>query len=143
MPQLGSRAALVVVMAGLFTVFASFWTWGTCPTTPCGGVLQAISWYSGVDLGFGIVTAVAGLGLIGLGLASVRTQDPVRLAPIATVLALVIVVSAAASVVWMYVLPGEDKAFYWPPSTAVLVAIAGLLAVGASLRLRGWRPRPR
>jgi len=38
-------AALIVSLTGVLAVLLSFGTWGICPTTPCGGFLQAISEY--------------------------------------------------------------------------------------------------
>jgi len=149
--SIGARgAALALVVTGVLTVLLSFWTWGTCPTTPCGGMLMAISEYSGLDLGFGVVTAFAGVGLTAIGLDGLRRNGVSRFATVAAVLALVIVAAAGASVVWMYVLPGDDnpalmlwlpplgtvKEFHWPPFTAPLVGIVGLIALAASLRLR-------
>ena len=134
--KIGSRAAqAVVVVAGSLTLLASFGTWGMCPTTPCGGSLQSISEYSGLDLGFGLVTALAGLALTVIGLASLRGDGVSRDAGPIGLLALLIVVMAVASVIWMYVIPGDDKAFHWPPFTAILVGIAGLSALAASLWL--------
>ena len=133
----GSRgAALVVAVAGLLTLYASFWTWGTCSTTPCGGFLQSISEYSGLDLGFGVVTAVAGVILAAIGLDALRHSGVTRFANAAVLLALVVVLAAGASVLWMYVIPGDDKDYHWPPFTAVIVAIVGLIAFAASFRLR-------
>ena len=133
-------AALVLSATGLLTLLLSFWTWGTCPTTPCGGIFMTISEYSGLDLGFGVVTALAGLALAGIGLAAVRRQGVSPHATTAALLALLIVVTAGASVIWMYVLPGDEKDFYWPPFAAILVGIVGLIAFAASLRLRRTIP---
>lgn len=139
----GSRgAALVLAVAGLLTLLGSFMTWGTCSTTPCGGNLQSISEYSGLDLGFGGVTAVAGLVFAAIGLDALRRRGASRLAPAAMPLALLVVVAAGVSVVWMYVVPGDDKDFYRPPYLVSLVRILGLIAFAASLRLRHpTRPR--
>jgi peptidoglycan/LPS O-acetylase OafA/YrhL len=104
---------------------------------------MAISEYSGLDLGFGVVTALAGLGLAGIGLDGLRQKGVSRFATAAVLLALLIVVTAGASVVWMYVIPGDDKEFRWPPFTAILVAIVGFIALGASLWLRRTIPRSR
>jgi len=135
---IGSRgAALVLVVAGSLTLLLSFQRWTSCPTTPCGGILMAISDYSGIDLGFGVVTALAGLLLAAIGLGALRRKGVSRFATAAVLLALLIVVTAGASVVWMYVIPGDDKEFYWPPFTAILVGIVGLIALAASLWL--WR----
>ena len=135
---IGSRgAALVLVVAGSLTLLLSFQRWTSCPTTPCGGILMAISDYSGIDLGFGVVAALGGLLLAAIGLGALRRKGVSRFATAAVLLALLIVVTAGASVVWMYVIPGDDKEFYWPPFTAFLVGIVGLIALAASLWL--WR----
>jgi hypothetical protein len=138
---IGSRgAALVLVIAGSLTLLASFWTWGTCSTTPCGGFLQAISEYSGLDLGFGVVTAVAGLALAAIGLDALRRSGASRFATAAVLLAILIVVTAGGSVVWMYALPGDDKDYRWPPYVPILVGIVGLIGLAVSLVLRRTMP---
>jgi hypothetical protein len=138
---IGSRgAAVVLVVAGLLTVLGSFLTWGTCPTTPCGGPLQAFSFYTGFDLGFGFVTAIAGLALAGIGLSFLRHIEVSRFATGAAFLALLIMVTAAASVVWMHVVPDDYMEFRWPPVTSVLVGMVGLIGFAASVRLRSKMP---
>lgn len=135
--ETGSRGALpVLVLTGLLTVLLSFGTWGSCPTTPCGGILMAIADYSGLDLGFGVITALAGLLQAVIGLDGLRRHGFTPFATAAVPIALVIVATAGASVVWMYVVPGDDKEFYWPPFTAFLIGIVALIALVASLRLR-------
>ena len=141
------RAALALMVTGALTVLLSVQTWGTCPTTPCGGILMAFSEYSGLDLGFGVVTAVAGLGLAAIGFDGLRRKGASRFATAALPLAALIVAAAGASVIWMHVLPGDEnpdlmlpplgsaKEFHWPPFTSFLVAIVGLIALAASLRL--------
>ncbi len=134
---IGSRgAALVLVTAGSLTLLASFWTWGSCSTTPCGGFLQSISQYSGFDLGFGFVTAGAGLMLAGIGLDALRRSGVSRIAKTAVLLAILIVLTAGGSVIWMYALPGDDKDYHGPPYVPVLVGIIGLVGLAGSLRLR-------
>jgi hypothetical protein len=144
------RAAFVLVVTGLLTVALSFAKWGSCSSTPCGGPLFAISEYSGIDLGFGVLTAVGGIALAAIGLDGLGRRQPPRLATIAAPLALLIVATAGASVIWMYVLPGDEggfyaplgmgfliaKDFYWPPVTAVVVGAIGLAAFAASLSMR-------
>jgi peptidoglycan/LPS O-acetylase OafA/YrhL len=102
---------------------------------------MAISEYSGPDLGFGVVTALAGLVLAAIGLDGLRRNGVSRFATAAAILAVLIVAAAGASVIWMYVIPGDDKEFYWPPFTAILVGIVGLIAFAASLWLRKTIPR--
>src|SRR4051812_1274630 len=105
-PTSGSRrAAAVLVVTGLLTVILSFADWGSCPHTPCGGYLMAISEYSGIALGFGVLTAIAGIGLVAIGLDCLRGRQRPRLATMAGLVALLIVATAAASIIWMYV-PG-------------------------------------
>jgi hypothetical protein len=139
---IGARgAALALMVTGVLTVLLSFRTWGSCPTMPCGGILMAISEYSGLDLGFGVVTAIAGLGLAAIGVDGLRRKGVARFATGAVMLASLIVAAAGASVIWMHVLPGDDKEFYWPPFTAFMVGIVGLIALAASLRLQRTMPR--
>ena len=135
-----SGAALVLGAAGLLTALLSSRTWAWCPTTPCGGSLMAISEYSGFDLGFGAVTAVAGAGLAVIGATARRGPVVPRLATAAALLAVLIVVTAGASVIWMYVLPGDDKQFHWPPWLALIIGIVGVIALAASASLRRNAP---
>src|SRR4051812_3327039 len=99
--------ALVLVVTGLLSALLSTRTWATCPTTPCGGSLMAISEYSGLDLGFGAVTALAGLVLAVIGLHALRTRAMPQFATAAALFSVLIVVTAGASVVWMYILPRD------------------------------------
>ena len=132
----GAGAAAVLALAGVVTLLGSLGTWADCPTTPCGGFLQGSSSYSGLDLGFGVVTGLAGLILAVIGLHGLRHKGVSRLGTAAVLVALLIVVTAGASVMWMYVVSGED---YRPLYGAILVGIAGLIALAASLRLRTIR----
>ena len=139
--KIGSGGALLVVaVTGLLTLLLSLGTWTHCPTTPCGGNLMAISEYSGLDLGFGVVTGVAGLVLAAIGLDGLRRGGVSPFATATPLAALLIVATAGASVIWMYGIPGDDKAFNWPPYTAILVDMVGLIAFAASLRLRSRIP---
>jgi hypothetical protein len=133
--------ALILVVTGLLTALLSTHTWATCPTTPCGGALMAISEYSGLDLGFGAVTALAGLVLAAIGLDAFRTRRAPRFATAAALLSMLIVVTAGASIIWMYILSGDDNHFSEPPWVAFLVGILGLIALAASASLRMDQPR--
>jgi hypothetical protein len=146
--------AVLLVVTGLLAVALSFLDWGLCSSTWCGGNLFAISEYTGIDLGFGVFSAVAGLGLVAIGVSGLRRRSAPRLATLAGLLALCIVAVAGGSVIWMYVLPdppgdGEglfygplgsmpliSKDFYWPPFTAILVGLVGLAAFAVSLWMR-------
>jgi hypothetical protein len=134
--DIGSRsAALVLLFAGVLILVLSFQTWASCPTSPCGGIFMAISEYSGLDLGFGVVIAIAGLLLAAIGLDALRGNGVSRFARAAVPLAFLIVVTVGASVVWMYVIPGDDKD-YRPRFAAILVAFVSLVSFAAGLRLR-------
>jgi peptidoglycan/LPS O-acetylase OafA/YrhL len=131
-----SAAALVLMVSGVLIALLSFQHWTSCPTTPCGGMLMAISTYTGIDLGFGIVTGVTGVLLAGIGVDALRHDGASSFAPLAVSLALLTIATIGASVVWMYVIPDDDNEYYWPPSTAILIGLIGLIAMAASLRLR-------
>lgn len=139
--RIGARgAALALVVTGLVTLLLSFETWGHCRHTPCGGHLMAISWYSGLDLGFGVVTALAGLALAVVAFAGLPRRSVSGFATAAMLLAVVIVVTAGASITWMYLIPGEHTDFFWPPYTPILVAVVGLIAFAISRRWRRTMP---
>jgi peptidoglycan/LPS O-acetylase OafA/YrhL len=135
-----SAAALVLTVSGVVIALLSFQQWTSCPTTPCAGILMAISTYTGIDLGFGVVTGLAGVLLAGIGVDALRHGGASDFAMPALLLALLTIATIGASVVWMYVIPGDDKEYYWPPSTAILIGFIGLIAVAASLRVRGKLP---
>jgi hypothetical protein len=141
MTERGSRASqvagLVLCLIGIVVVLGSLSRWASCPTTPCGGILMAISDYSGIDLGFGWISALAGLALLAIGVSAVARPGMSDLAGMARLAAVAISATAIASILWMYVIPGEDKEFYWPPFTAMVIAILGFVALGASRFLRG------
>lgn len=123
-------AALALVVTGVLIVLLSYGEWGQCPTTPCGGALMAISEYYGFELGFGVVTAFAAIALTAIGLTGLWRTDVARFATVAAGLALVIVVTAGAALIWMFF-----PEFYWPPHVPIIIAILGLIAFAASGRL--------
>ena len=138
----GSRGvALALIVSGALIALLSFQYWTSCPTTPCGGFLMAISTYSGIDLGFGVITALAGILLAAIGVDALRHDGVSGYTAPASSLALLTVATVGVSVVWMYVIPGDDKEYYWPPSTAIFIGIIGLIALAASTRLR-QKPSP-
>ena len=158
-----TAAAIVLTVAGLLIVVLSFAEWGACPSTPCGGMLFAISEYTGLELGFGKLSAFAGIGLLGIGIDHLRRSRARRFDWLAAAFAVVVVASAGAAVLWMYVLPSDTagpepfwggftaplsdavlvyKDFYWPPYMPMLVGLVGLLALAAALWLARSRPSP-
>jgi hypothetical protein len=134
--RIGRGAFLILVVTGVLTLLLSLETWGSCPTTPCGGILMAISHYSGLDLGFGFITGLSGLFLAAIGIAGIRRIDASPFATAAVVFALLIVATAGAAVVWMFVIPGADKEFDWPPFIVFLVGVVGLVGLVAGLWLK-------
>jgi len=122
-------AAIALSLIGLLVFLASWVQWDTCPTTPCGGALMAISEYSGVDLGFGVITALAGLALTVVGLAILRGAAPRPMAIVGMILATVVILTIATSIVWMYAIPGDEKDYYGPPTTALFLGILGVMAL--------------
>lgn len=76
------RAAAVILLAGgILVVLGSFSAWGACSQEPCDPELLGlmdIYERSGVDLGWGIVTAVLGgvLLLLGVNAVSGRARHP-------------------------------------------------------------------
>ncbi|HEU5205874.1 MAG TPA: hypothetical protein VFU17_16405 [Candidatus Limnocylindrales bacterium] len=84
---------------------------------------------------------VAGFVLVVTGVLvflRVGTHDLPGVAGIASV---AVAAAAIASIVWMYVIPGGDKEFYWPPLTSTVIAILGSVALVASRFLRRGRPQ--
>lgn len=142
----GSRwGALTLMVTGPLVVLASLATWRVCSTTPCGGPLQAISIYSGLDLGFGVVTAAAGVVLAIVGAHALRHNGTSRFATAAALHALVAAVAASASLAWMRfggsgVLGVGSSDEGWLSPTAIAVAVLGLVALPAALRVRRASP---
>ena len=128
--RIGSRAAaLVLIVSGVLIALLSFQHWTSCPTTPCGGILMSTSTYTGIDLGFGVVTGLAGVLLAGIGVDALRHDGATSFATPALSLAFLTIATIGVSVVWMYLIPGDDKEYDWPPSTAVLIGFIGLIAM--------------
>jgi hypothetical protein len=142
----GSRwGALTLMVTGPLIVLASLGTWRVCSTTPCGGPLQAISIYSGLDLGFGVVTAAAGVVLTIVGAHAFRHNCTSRFATAAALAALVAAFAASASLAWMRfggsgVLGVGRTEEGWLSPTAIAVAVLGLIALAAALRVRSALP---
>src|SRR5690242_5788693 len=109
-----SAAALVLIVSGVLIALLSFQYWTSCPTSPCGGMLMSISTYTGIDLGFGVITGVAGVLLAGVGVDALLHSGASGLATPAVLLAVLTVATIAASIVSMYVIPVTTRSIPGP-----------------------------
>lgn len=124
--------------AGVLILGASLQTWRVCHTTPCGGPLEAFSSYSGTDLGFGLVTAAAGVALLVVGAMALLRGVGRRTGPAGGLMALIAMMSAASALAWMrFIAPGESEG--WRSPAAVAVVVLGLVALAASGKLNAVR----
>jgi hypothetical protein len=119
-----------LIIGGLTVVWGSFSTWGACDKEPCegaGGLLHIFE-RSGVDVGLGVVTAILGLLLAGLGIYALLNPRVCR--PRLAVLAAASVLAAICiHLVRVYVIDDYDG-FYWPPYFGLYVtALGGLIAL--------------
>jgi hypothetical protein len=87
-------AAAILVVGGTLVVLGSFSVWGACSQEPCDpelALLMHIYERSGVDLGWGIVTAVLGAAVLVLAVSALlgRGRRPLleRLAAVGILLA--------------------------------------------------------
>ena len=135
--RVSARAiTLALGVTGTLIVLASFGEWAYCPTTPCGGPFLAVSEYSGLDLGFGVVTALAGLVLAFTGFHGFRHNGVSSYLPTAPLHSVAVVLTIGAAVVWMFVIPGDDKDYGWPPYGAMIVGILGVFALATTVLLQ-------
>jgi hypothetical protein len=135
---------VLVIMAGLLAVTGSASAWAACSTIGCAGALQALDELSGLEVGFGSATGVAGGLLVLIGIGARRRPDAVWIRPIVAALGLVIVATVTVYLVGVYVLAdlwydaGLDPwldAYGFPGAGAILAGIGGLLGLGAARRL--------
>jgi hypothetical protein len=138
--------ALIIV--GLTIVWGSFSTWGACDKEPCEGDFGLLHIFerSGVDVGLGVVTAILGLLLAGLGIYALlnpRVGRPrVGRPRLAIVAAASVLAAICIHLVRIYVIDDYDG-FYGPPYSGLYVtALGGLIALagGAAVagRASGW-----
>src|SRR5688500_17168024 len=71
-------AAAILIAGGTLVVLGSLSPWGACAQDPCEGDLglMVITECSGVDLGWGIVTAALGAVLFIVGVITLRGRGP-------------------------------------------------------------------
>jgi len=110
-----------------------------CSTTGCDGFLQAFSEQSGIELGHGILTGIAGglLALTGIPVHH-RGGGGRRFRTAALLLSLFVLATIAAFVIGVYAL-NDGRLHLWgiPAPGTYLTAAGGLLGFGT-----GWRIRP-
>jgi hypothetical protein len=147
LPAGGRRgAATALAIAGLVTLLGSMGPWALCTTTGCDGFLQSFSEQSGIEFGHGIVTAIAAILLVAIGIDALRRHGVTPWGMPATLLALLVVVTFIAFVIGVYVF--ADGSLHLsdggPSLGAYLAGFGGVIALLASLRLqRASRSSPK
>jgi hypothetical protein len=130
------RAALALAGAGLLTLLGSTGDWVECSTTDCYGGLMAFSEMSGLDVGYGVVTAIAGILLSVIGIDAIRRNGISRFGTLATLLACLVFATVTLFVVDVYVFADESMHLWGPPAFAAFITGGGgLIALAAGLRL--------
>ena len=115
--------------------------WLTCSTIGCDSPLQAFSTFSGVAIGYGAFTAVAGVLLTAIGIDALRHDGVSRFAAPATVLALLAFGTVSAFFISTYLFADYSLSIEWPPRYgAILTAAGALIAFAASFRVRRSTP---
>jgi hypothetical protein len=136
-PDAGRGAALALAVAGLITVLGSVMKWSQCASTPCDGNLMAISEVSGISVGYGTVTAIAGILLAAIGIDASRHDGDSRYRSAASLIALLVLLTIGAFLTRTYVFRDESQHISGLPQLgAVLSGSGGLVALIASLRSR-------
>ncbi|HEX2755617.1 MAG TPA: hypothetical protein VHM48_09145, partial [Candidatus Limnocylindrales bacterium] len=121
--------ARLLVLGGALILVGSLLSWVVFSVQPLFGW----TYRNGLDLGFGIVTALAGIGILTLG-ARLRVERPLS-AWTAVGLALVtLALVALALVVAMNHDPSDGRMFDGIAPGAIVVAFGAMLAA-----LAGWR----
>jgi hypothetical protein len=129
-------AALALAAAGLVMLLGSVGDWVECSTTDCYGLLLSFSEMSGLDVGYGVVTAIAGILLTAIGIDAIRRSGTSRFGTLATLLACLGLVAVTLFVVDVYVFADESMHLSGPPAFgAFLTGGGGLIALAAALRL--------
>jgi hypothetical protein len=132
----GRGAVIGVIAAGILAVLGSAGDWATCSTTGCDGFLQAFSWQSGVEFGHGLVSGVAGILLVLVGLDLARADGALRSRGPAVGLALVIFGTVAVFVVGYYLIADGSLHVSGPPAAgALMTGIGGVLGLVAAWRI--------
>lgn len=138
-------------MAGVVTLLGSRGAWANCSTVGCDSPLQALDVKTGIELGYGVMTEIAGILLVVIGLGARRILGTSSWSTPALALALLVIGAVSTYVLTLYVLPAGSVPILWPPDIyadgnlsfpwppgfgAILTAAGGLIALAASLGLR-------
>lgn len=138
MPRSVLAAALLV--GGMLVVLGSFSDWGACPQEPCDPDLFGLMHIferSGVDLGWGIVTAALGVAVLLLGVNTLRGRGR---RPFVERLAAVSILLAVGVHLYLATYGGPADMLSGPPYIGVYMTVIGAVVVlVASLS----RPRDR
>jgi hypothetical protein len=133
----GRGAALALAVAGLVTVLGSVMEWSQCASTPCDGNLMAISEWSGISVGYGLVTVIEGILLAAIGANASRHNGASRFGSAASLVAFLVLLTIGAFVIRTYVFRDETQHVSGLPQLgAVVSGSGGVVALIASLRLR-------
>jgi len=111
----GQRAALVLAVAGVVTVLGSQGVWAECGTVRCDSPLMALDSMSGIEFGYGVVTGIAGVLLILIGLDARRNHGISGLATSAIEIALLVLGTVSTFVLSMYRFADGFVPILWPP----------------------------
>lgn len=145
-------AAAVLLTGGVLVILGSFATWGACAQEPCDpdvlGLMHIFE-RSGVDLGWGLVTAVLGVAALVLGLIALRGRGRRPLFERIVALAVLIVVGVH---LYLAMFTGSADSVGRTPYIGVYLTIIGavmvlvgsmfLSRVESSLGNRGRGPSP-
>jgi hypothetical protein len=127
-------AAIVLTLAGLLVLWGSVGPWGTCPQFPCDpgpdDVIQlfAVEVRSGIEVRAGLVTALAGLGMVWAALATIVTGASNRVVGLALGSAGLALLSVAAYLTVMNVILRSQIVASYGLYGGVVGAAVGFLA---------------
>jgi hypothetical protein len=141
-PPSGRRVALVLVVASAAVLIGSFGDWAACSTIGCDSGLQSLDTRSGIQFGYGIVTAAAATILVAIGIEAHRRGGGSRLGTLAAALSLAILGVLVAFVTAIYIVRDDSLTIRGVPAPGAFVtAVGGLVALAASNRIRTAQER--
>jgi hypothetical protein len=132
---------LVILLGGLLALWGSYGPWELCMVQPCEGEFglpYVVSW-GGFEFGTGVATAIVAVGLVLIGVASLRRDESPVIHRVTIVLAMVEFLLVGIHVARFHVL---SRNLVFGPEIGLIAVIAGtaLGAVGgAFLRARNNR----